>query len=209
MAETGAHITAIELDRNLAPFLEENLPNDCVTVVTGDVFRVELNKYVHDREYILVSNLPYNITSLVIRNFFTLKPRPTRRAGDAERSCRACHSQARRDEFAFSGRPTLADVKIVRLIPPESFGRRQKYVGVGTFRLRTGEIAEDQEKKVFRLAKIGFSSRRKHLAGNLANGLKRDHAEITRMLIQLGLQPLVRAQELLVEHWIALTKQLS
>ena len=80
MAETGAHITAIELDRNLAPFLEENLPNDCVTVVTGDVFRVELNKYVHDREYILVSNLPYNITSLVIRNFLTLKPRPTRAA---------------------------------------------------------------------------------------------------------------------------------
>jgi 16S rRNA (adenine1518-N6/adenine1519-N6)-dimethyltransferase len=210
LVETGAKVTAIELDRRLTPFLSANLPNERVTVITGDVFRVRLDEIFQDREYVLVSNLPYNITSLVIRNFLTLKPRPNRSALVMQKEvAERITAQPGEMSLLSVAAQLFAEVKIIRDIAPKSFWPVPEVTSsLVLFRLREGEIDENEEKNVFRIAKVGFSARRKHLARNLANGLQREHDELVTMLGKLGLPPLVRAQELSVQQWIALAKQL-
>ena len=53
--------------------------------------------------------------------------------------------------------------------------------------------------------KIGFSSRRKQLVNNLMAGLRRPREEIVGALKRVGINPHIRAQELSVENWIALS----
>jgi 16S rRNA (adenine1518-N6/adenine1519-N6)-dimethyltransferase len=62
-------------------------------------------------------------------------------------------------------------------------------------------IYNDKEKDFFRLAKIGFSAKRKMLKNNLANGLHVASAEMEKMLIEAGFNPKIRAEDLGVEDW--------
>lgn len=210
LVETGAKITAVELDRRLAPFLTANFPADRVTVVNDDVFRVRIDQYFRDREYVLVSNLPYNITSLVIRNFLTLMPRPNRAALVMQKEVAERITAPPGEMSLLSVAAQLfAEVKIVREIPPTAFWPEPEVTSsLVSFRLKAGEMPEEEVKNVFRLAKVGFSARRKHVARNLAGGLKLDHEEMTAIITKLGLKSLARAQELSIEQWIELAKHL-
>jgi len=60
---------------------------------------------------------------------------------------------------------------------------------------------EINEKDFFRLAKIGFSSRRKMLKNNLANGYHISQAEAEERIVKAGFNSKIRAQELSVDAW--------
>jgi len=67
-----------------------------------------------------------------------------------------------------------------------------------------GNKVEKEKKQFWRLAKVGFSSRRKQLKNNLQSEF--DQKEIKNVLVQLGLKETVRAQELSVDDWSELSK---
>jgi 16S rRNA (adenine1518-N6/adenine1519-N6)-dimethyltransferase len=58
-----------------------------------------------------------------------------------------------------------------------------------------------ETKKFFRVVRAGFSAKRKTLANNLANSFHFTKKDMENKLNQIGLTPLIRAQELSLEDW--------
>ena len=60
-----------------------------------------------------------------------------------------------------------------------------------------------------RLAKIGFSSRRKKLLSNLSTGLKKDKKYLADIFLRLGLNTNARAEELSKSDWLKLAENIK
>ncbi len=72
--------------------------------------------------------------------------------------------------------------------------------------LGKGEEGWGIEKKVMRLARIGFASRRKKLISNLSTGLKIGKDKIKQVFNQIGLNENARAEELSLSDWLKLAE---
>src|SRR4029077_4372780 len=78
LLESGAEVTAGELDRGLAPFLRERFEGiDTLRLVEGDALDEDLVNLVAP-PYDVVANLPYHITSPILHALIGTPPRPER-----------------------------------------------------------------------------------------------------------------------------------
>ena len=66
LAETGASVTAIEIDSGLVPALRSVVGPAGVTVVEGDALRLDWDALLGDRTWVLVANLPYNVATPLV-----------------------------------------------------------------------------------------------------------------------------------------------
>ena len=67
LAETGARVKSVEIDRSLLPVLARTLegyPN--VEIVPGDVLKIDLAEVTEHRPFTVAANLPYYITTPII-----------------------------------------------------------------------------------------------------------------------------------------------
>lgn len=68
LAETGAHVVAVEADRHLIAPLTEVVADHPVRVVHGDALALDLTALLDGEPHVVVANLPYNVaTSIVLR----------------------------------------------------------------------------------------------------------------------------------------------
>ncbi|MDP3244156.1 MAG: 16S rRNA (adenine(1518)-N(6)/adenine(1519)-N(6))-dimethyltransferase RsmA [bacterium] len=176
----------------------------------------------------LVSNLPYSITSAVLRKFTEEEPKPElivvmTQKEVAERVC------AKPGEMSllsvavqFYAQPEIIEIvprrmfwpipevdsailKIkIPLIPPFTKWEDSRYSP-----FQKGRDREEFTKKFFQIVRIGFSSRRKQLQNNLAAGLRLPNEEVKQILAKAGFDPRVRAQDLGVEEWARLVERLT
>ncbi len=74
LAEAAGRVTAVEIDRDLIPILEETLSSyDNVKVLCGDILKVDLSALAKEhggRPIKVVANLPYYITTPIIMALF-------------------------------------------------------------------------------------------------------------------------------------------
>jgi 16S rRNA (adenine1518-N6/adenine1519-N6)-dimethyltransferase len=203
-------VISIELDRQLAGFLSERFRgNPRLTILQDDIRTAHLAKAgFEDLKYHLVSNLPYQITSLVLRMFLSLPPRPSRLtlviqkevaerliAPKGEKSLLAIATE-------YYGTTTLH-----QLIPPEAFWPKPEVSSaLITIDVRTKPVSNLDEKSFFRIVKAGFSSRRKQLHNSLAGSLKISPAEITKILEKSHISPTIRPQDLELGDWVRLAQ---
>ncbi len=74
LAEAGAHVTAVEIDRRLLEVLSKTLEGyENVRVVHGDILRVNITETVGVPQYKVVANLPYYITTPIIMGLLEAK----------------------------------------------------------------------------------------------------------------------------------------
>ena len=67
LAETGARVKSVEIDRTLLPVLAKTLEGyDNVEIVPGDVLKVDLGEVTEHRPFTVAANLPYYITTPII-----------------------------------------------------------------------------------------------------------------------------------------------
>jgi 16S rRNA (adenine1518-N6/adenine1519-N6)-dimethyltransferase len=182
LAETGAPITAVELDRDLAAHLSKDAPAN-VSVVEGDILRVDLDRLLHEAlatkasgtaAVRVVGNLPYNIASSILLRLVRLfrGGAPLRDATlmlQEEVAVRLMAPPGGGDYGPLAIAVQLrADVRSLLSLPPGAFRPppkvRSALVGL-TFRPARVEIAdEDQFERVVRTV---FTKRRKTLANAL------------------------------------------
>lgn len=218
-------VIAIELDKRLVKALRDllNVQDaegvENVEVVEGDIFKLRtMNQELRtlkDLNYKLVSNLPYNITSLVLRNFLENKPRPSEMILLVQKEV-AERVVAQPGEMSllsvacqFYGQPEIiSEVSKENFWPqPEVDSALLKIMGLSHIALAMEGLLGDIEiKNFFNLVKIGFSARRKQLQNNLAAGLRISNGKVKRYLEETGLDSKVRAQDLSIENWIKLAK---
>jgi 16S rRNA (adenine1518-N6/adenine1519-N6)-dimethyltransferase len=182
LAETGAPITAVELDRDLAAHLSKDAPAN-VSVVEGDILRVDLDRLLHEAlatkasgtaAVRVVGNLPYNIASSILLRLVRLfrGGAPLRDATlmlQEEVAVRLMAPPGGGDYGPLAIAVQLrADVRSLLSLPPGAFRPppkvRSALVGL-TFRPARVEIADEEQFE--RVVRTVFTKRRKTLANAL------------------------------------------
>jgi len=207
LAKVAKQVIAVELDDKLANFLQIGLDSqdvENVTIVNQDVLK--FNPTDLPKNYKVVANLPYNITSIFLRTFLNQKNRPQSLVLMLQKEVaeRLIAKPGEMSMLALSVQ-FFGDVEIVREVKAGNFWPEPK-IDSAVIRLiikgdKRGDITYDEEKAFFRLAKFGFSAKRKMLKNNLASGLKISNTEAEKLLVSVGLDKQIRAQDLSVTDW--------
>lgn len=200
-------VIAVEFDRELARNLPEQFPHTALTIHYGDILSFNLSTLTS--HYKVVANVPYYITSKIIRRLMTAKNTPTRTVLLVQKEVaeRLAATQGNMSILAISAQ-LFADVSLGEVIPAKYFTPPPK-VDSQVVILKTRQkplISEHEEKAFFRIVKAGFSAKRKKLRSSLSGGLALSKDEIETILIQAKIDPHLRAQDLSIDNWRAIMK---
>ena len=216
LAATGAKLTAIEFDHDLIAHLNEQfIESENVSILEGNILDIHLTELLENlgyehRKYKIVANIPYYITAPIIRTLLSLPLQP------------ASMTLMVQDEVAdrLTAKPGsmsllsimaqyYADVQKKFFVKKESFDPMPKVDSAVIQVIPKRKYDPDEDRKIFRIARAGFSARRKTLINNLVNSLHLPRPQIESVITALGLLPTVRAQELSIEQWIQLSEMLN
>lgn len=208
LAERVREVVAVEVDERLIPALREVArAQPQVEVVQGDILELDLGRLVGGRPFLVVANIPYNITSAVIRQLTEASNNPRRIVLTIQREVaeRAMAGPGEMSLLALSVQ-AFGSPSIKATIPPEAFYPRPA-VESAVLRIdrhQTPVLPPAAIARVFELARAGFSQRRKMLKNALAAGLGGDSAEFSTRLELAGIDAKARAQELSLGDWLRL-----
>ncbi len=214
IAKEVKKVIAVEKDLKMCEILKETLKNfNNVEVVIGDVLKIPDTKYkIHDTKYKIVANLPFYLTSPVIRKFLEpteVRPLSMTLIVQKEVAQRMCARPPSMNLLAVSVQ-FYAKPEIISYISKKSFWPQPKVDGailkISAFNQRR-KSAFNQ--RFFRIVKAGFSHPRKQLANNLANILKLSKEEVNLWLLKNNIKPSQRAETLTIQGWINLTKTIN
>jgi 16S rRNA (adenine1518-N6/adenine1519-N6)-dimethyltransferase len=213
LAATGKPVYAVELDPPLVTKLQrlaEKFPN--LTIVPGDVLETDLAGLAAGRRIRLYGNLPYYITSPILRRFFRTADlvdeihiviqlevafRLVARPGTRDYAYLSVLSQ-------YFSKPSIA-----LKLPPGAF-RPPPEVASALVSMslpgETGRLDPSAETAFLEFVKMGFAQKRKTLVNNLRE--LADPEKVKQTLRELGLESAARAEQLRVEQWAALFEKL-
>lgn len=209
LARAARQVTAVEIDGNLIPLLQQVLAAESnVRVIHADILELDPAEIMGADPYLVVANIPYYITSAILRHLLDSSNRPQRlvltmQREVAERICAApgdLSLLALSVQVYGSPRPALR-IPAGAFYPPPN-------VDSTTLRIDLHprpRIPTEQLDAFFRLAKAGFSQKRKTLRNALSGGLG-IKAEQGALLLQAAqIDPQRRAETLAIEEWARLT----
>jgi 16S rRNA (adenine1518-N6/adenine1519-N6)-dimethyltransferase len=208
LAEKAGQVIAVELDFGMVAALRETVgQRSNVKVIAGDILDISPSELTGASPYKVVANLPYYITSPVLRHFLEASHRPSSLTVMVQKEV-ARQITAQPPEMSllalgvqFFGRP-----RVVSYVPAGCFYPAPKVASailhIEVFPER--KLPPKQEKGFFRLARAGFGTRRKQLANALSGGLGADKANVIQYLKQAGIVPERRAETLSIDEWLAL-----
>ncbi len=211
LAALAKKIVAVELDPRLIPPLEKVLESYTnVTIVNGDILKLEPSELVSESSYAVVANIPYYITSALIRHLLEAKVRPSRMVLTIqyEVAKRICSQPGEMSLLSLSvqvyGQPHLA-----ARVPAGAFYPAPKVdSAVVCIDLYPHTVIPNTSLQAFfSLIKAGFGQKRKTLRNALAAGLGWEVADTEMLLIQAGIDPKCRAETLSLEEWSRMVKR--
>lgn len=205
LAVSARTVTAVELDPDLLPALRAILePYPNVRVVHGDILKLPIAELVDQPNYIVAANIPYNITSAIIRHLLESDPKPRRvvltiQKEVAERIC------AQPGDLSLLGLSVqvYGQPRIVAKIPAGAFHPAPK-VDSAILRIDIHDeplIPRDLLDTFFQLIKAGFGQKRKTLRNSLSSGLRNKPQEVEALLVSAGIDPMRRAETLSIDEW--------
>jgi 16S rRNA (adenine1518-N6/adenine1519-N6)-dimethyltransferase len=212
LADQAGQVVAVELDDQLVKILREQLGGvSNARIVHGDILAIP-DLGFPERGYKLVGNLPYYITSAVLRRFLEVRPRPRLMVVTVQREV-AERIVARPPDMSllavsvqFYGQPRIA-----ARIPAGAFYPPPK-VDSAVVRIDVGEqptvtLGEGiNEAAFFRAVRAGFNQKRKTLRNALSAGLALPPARVEEALARAGIDPRRRAETLGLQEWAEVTR---
>jgi 16S rRNA (adenine1518-N6/adenine1519-N6)-dimethyltransferase len=221
MAARAGQVVAVELDRRMIEVLQDTLAGvDNVHVIQGDILEIDpptaIAQALHlssveEMSYKVVANLPYYITSAVLRHVLSAMPRPRQITVMVQREVAQRIVAKPGDMSLLSiGVQVFGQPRIVFRVPAGAFFPRPK---VDSALLQIDVYAEPQvpaeeRNAFFTVVRAGFGQKRKQLHNSLASQLPLPHDAIRDALQQVGIDPRRRAQTLSIEEWLALLRAL-
>jgi 16S rRNA (adenine1518-N6/adenine1519-N6)-dimethyltransferase len=212
LAGRAGRVFAVELDDRLAAGLKEGLSLlHNVSVVNGDILKVDLAALLKESggrgKYKVVANLPYYITSPVLRHFLEASVRPQTMVVMVQKEvAETIAARPGRMSLLSVSVQFYAEATIVGHVPAESF---YPVPEVDSAVLRIDVYPEPRVfvsdiDGFFGLVRAGFSAARKQLVNSLAQGLGLSREEALPLLEKAGIQPTRRAETLSLEEWARL-----
>ena len=207
LAETGALVTAVEVDDQLIPLLHENVdPIDNITVVHADAMKLNWSALLEGGDdWALVANLPYNVATPLIADVLDFVPQVQRMLVMVQKEVgeRFCASPSTEAYGALSVKVAFhATARIAGIVPPTVFLPRPNVDSALVEIVRHKEPIDAQinQKDLFSLVRMGFAKRRKMLRGSLAGRVSPEQFE------EAEIAPTARAEELSVYDWMRLAR---
>ena len=184
LAQSGADVTAIELDRRLLEVLDTTLASyDNVRIVHGDVLKLDVPTIMNHIPFKVVANLPYYITTPIIMSLLESKL-PIERLVvmvQKEVALRMVAKPGTKDYGALSvAVQYYTEPDIVLDVPPKSFLPAPAVTSSVIRCVLRDKPPVDviDEKLFFRVVKAGFAQRRKTFANTMkTTGLSKDRIE--------------------------------
>lgn len=184
LAQSGADVTAIELDRRLLDVLDTTLASyDNVRIVHGDVLKLDVSTIMNHKPFKVVANLPYYITTPIIMSLLESKL-PIERLVvmvQKEVALRMVAKPGTKDYGALSvAVQYYTEPDIVLDVPPKSFLPAPAVTSSVIRCVLRDRPPVDviDEKLFFRVVKAGFAQRRKTFSNTMkTTGLSKDRIE--------------------------------
>lgn len=210
LAETGAAITAVELDRKLLEVLSKTLAAyDNVRVIHGDVLKLDISREMSNKPFKVIANLPYYITTPIIMMLLEMRlpievlvtmvqkevaERMVAKPGGKEYGALSVAVQY------------YTEPDIIITVPPNSFIPAPAVESaVIRCRVRKEPPVSVDEKAFFRIVKAAFSQRRKTFSNTLKGaGFPKDM--IAEILNISGIDGSRRGETMSIEEFAAVAK---
>jgi 16S rRNA (adenine1518-N6/adenine1519-N6)-dimethyltransferase len=219
LARQAGWVVAVEIDSKLAAILRQILaPADNVTTINGDILGidpVDLSQELAGRfpgaispfKYKVVANLPYYITSPVLRHFLEASVKPQTMIVMVQKEVAEAivaepgQMSLLSISIQFYGEPT-----IVGSVPARCFYPAPE-VDSAILRINVYPkpvVAVTDVQSFFEVVRAGFSASRKQMVNSLALGLGLPKTEVLPLLEAAGIAPRRRAETLTLDEWARL-----
>jgi len=207
LIKRAGSVVAIELDAELAASLSTEIAADNLLIVRGNILEFDLAQL--PAAYKVVANIPYYLTSNLLRNLSesTNPPYEMTLLVQKEVAERISAKPGQMSLLATSVqlfyRPKLGPVVAAELFTPPPKVDSQVVI----LQKRSKPLFPDLDTKLFfRIVKAGFAGRRKKLRGSLSAGLRIGKEQADALLRAAGIDGGRRAQELSLSEWHKLYK---
>jgi len=207
MAKTAKDILCIEKDQEMVQALNQKLEEGSiknVKIINEDILKLFSNDKldIKPKKYKVIANIPYYLTSALIRNLLEIKnpPEDIFLMIQKEVGQRICAKPGDMSILAIAVQ-YYANPKILFTVPKGSFYPSPKIDSV-FIRITPKGVKKNDE--YFKLIKAGFSHPRKQLIGNLFKELKIEREVIRKWLEDNNLKPGERAEVLSLNQWNSL-----
>ena len=219
LAKKAGWVVTVELDNKLAAMLKQTLASfNNVAVINRDVLEISpeallleqkgmFSPVIDPSRYKVVANLPYYITSPVLRHFLEASLKPQIMVVMVQK-------EVAEAIVAEPGGMSVLSISVQFYSQPEIVG----YVPARCFYpapevdsaiLRVTLYAEPavdvaDEKSFFGLVRAGFATPRKQICNSLTQGLRLPKAEVLALLGKVEIAPQRRAETLTLDEWAQL-----
>jgi 16S rRNA (adenine1518-N6/adenine1519-N6)-dimethyltransferase len=209
LAQAAREVVAVEIDRRFIPMLTEVQQSHAnIHVIQGDILKLDSQGLGVRPGYVVVANLPYYITSAVIRHLLEGSVKPARMVltVQSEVAERICARPGKLSLLALSVQ-VYGSPQIGACIPASAFfPTPQVDSTIVTVELFPEPVVPSPLLDLFfRLAKAGFSQKRKTLRNALSAGMHLSPPQTEEKLHTISVDPMRRAETLTLKEWKQLT----
>jgi 16S rRNA (adenine1518-N6/adenine1519-N6)-dimethyltransferase len=205
LAVAAREVVAVELDAGMLPPLKQVLaPYQNIRLVHGDILKLSPEDLIPAKDYLVVANIPYYITSAVIRHLLESETRPRRIVLTVQKEVaeRICAQPGNMSLLALSvqvyGKPRIAaQIPAAAFFPAPKVDSAVLVVDIYPAPLVNAELLDT----FFKLIKAGFSQKRKTLRNSLSSGLHISPTKAAELLTSASIDPQRRAETLSIEEW--------
>jgi len=214
LARRAGNIIAVELDNGLASFLQRRFSSQSnLHVINADILKVKLSQILGGKiNYKVVANLPYYITSPVLRYFVEASPKPSLMVMMVQKEVgEAIVAGPGNMSLLSVSLQVYSRIKVVAPVPARSFYPEPKVDSVilrfDTLPRPAVQVADMNG--FFEVVRNGFSSPRKQLHNSLGHGMGIKPGEVVSFLKEADLDPQRRAETLSLDEWTRLYRVLA
>jgi 16S rRNA (adenine1518-N6/adenine1519-N6)-dimethyltransferase len=201
LCQNAGEVIAIELDSTMLSVVKTAcIKHDNLRVENQDILKLDTSKL---KNYKVVSNLPYYVTSPTIRMFLEAENKPEEMVLLVQREVaeRIAAKPGRMSILAVSVQ-FYGDPVIVGIVPRASFFPAPKVdSAILKIKVYKKPIFNVETKRFFQIVKAGFGEKRKQLINSLAGGMKLNRAEVEKWLAKSEINPQMRAEALSMTDW--------
>jgi 16S rRNA (adenine1518-N6/adenine1519-N6)-dimethyltransferase len=210
---TGARVIAIEKDDRLAPLLraefEKEIAEGRFELIHGDVLEsFDMLAQKIGSSYQVIANIPYYITGALIRRFLSAPQKPSAMILMVQK-------EVADRIIARDGKESILSISVKAFAAPSlvmnvSRGNFFPAPNVDSAVIKLSEIHNPfadaaEEERFFEIVKAGFAQKRKKLSSNLTATIEKE--KIEKAFADLCLDGNIRAEDLKLADWIALSKR--
>ena len=210
LVKKAKHVTTVEVDRELIAKLKQSIKSENLTIVDQDILKFDFSSLPKD--YKVIANIPYYLTSKLFRQLSeTVNP--------FSRAAILVQKEVAERVAATPGSMSMLSVSVQYynhvslgiIVPALLFDPPPKVDSqVVILKRRETDLFPGMDKKLFfKVVKAGFGQRRKKLTNSLSAGLGISKPDVEKLLINVGIDPKTRAQELDLYMWHDLANAVS